>query len=62
MIKRARRHGQKRDTSKMRFAVPVVKDDSVQFPPRPPKGPVDIDALRKEISARYPKIRAELAK
>ncbi len=46
----------------MRFAVPVVKDDGVQFPPRPPKGPVDMDALRKETIARFPKIRAELAK
>ncbi|WP_161808098.1 hypothetical protein [Mesorhizobium sp. 1M-11] len=45
-----------------RFAVPVVKSDSVQFPPRPPQGPVDMNALRAEIMSKFPKIRAELAK
>ena len=46
----------------MRFAVPVIKDNGVQFPPRPPKGPVDLIALRKDVMAKFPKIRAELAK
>ncbi|MBB5704274.1 hypothetical protein FHS76_004191 [Ochrobactrum daejeonense] len=43
-------------------AVPVAKNDGVQFPPRPPQGPVDFAAVRKDVMSRFPKVRAELAK
>ncbi len=46
----------------IRKAVPVVKNDGVQFPPRPVQGAVDYAALRKEIMNKFPKIRSELAK
>lgn len=42
------------------YDAPIVKE--VTHPARPRRKPVDIKAMHVKISARYPKVLAELAK